>query len=200
MLLSAGEQTKFRRVLRDPRADSLRKQGIMKRVSALCKRVTTCPHCGALNGQVKKVTGAPSLKVVHELYRMRQADAVQEDFLKQFSAARSHNREVRRVARCYWAGGRGGRSNACSTARAARSLARAQLAQHLGKASEDLHPALVLELFRRIPTQDLDVMWMSEEQGRPEVRHSHRGAACALSPLTARRCSTCCSRTCWCRP
>ena len=36
-----------------------------------CKKVAICPWCGSLNGQVKKVPGAQSFKLIHDRYKTR---------------------------------------------------------------------------------------------------------------------------------
>lgn len=42
------------------------------------------------------------------------------------------------------------------------------LAQHIGKAQEDLSPMVVLELFKRISDEDAELLWMDPRVGRPE--------------------------------
>jgi len=43
--------------------DILAKQATLKKVIEACKKVHKCPHCGAANGVVKKVTGLSTLKI-----------------------------------------------------------------------------------------------------------------------------------------
>jgi hypothetical protein len=31
-----------------------------------CKKITLCPHCHAVNGQVKRVPGSTTFKIVHD--------------------------------------------------------------------------------------------------------------------------------------
>eukprot|EP00501_MAST-03F_sp_TOSAG23-6_P000891 GSMAST32.ASY1.ANO1.927.1 assembled CDS len=41
-------------------------------ITARCRRVTRCPHCGAINGPVKKIAGARGLRVIHEIFKFRE--------------------------------------------------------------------------------------------------------------------------------
>jgi DNA-directed RNA polymerase III subunit RPC1 len=49
----------FRKRLRSPRSDALTKTAQYKKVVEKCKKTNKCPHCGAHNGTVKKVTSDP---------------------------------------------------------------------------------------------------------------------------------------------
>jgi DNA-directed RNA polymerase III subunit RPC1 len=44
----------------------LTKKNLRKKIVDMCKKITTCPYCGALNGVVKK---CGLLKISHEKYR-----------------------------------------------------------------------------------------------------------------------------------
>lgn len=48
------------------------------------------------------------------------------------------------------------------------SMGSGELAPHLGKAQEDLNPLRVLDLFRRIPDEDCELLGLKPEFGRPE--------------------------------
>lgn len=52
------------RQVNNPALDYLKRKAIQKKVVLLSKKVSTCPHCGFLNGTVKKAVGAV-LKIVH---------------------------------------------------------------------------------------------------------------------------------------
>lgn len=47
-----------------------------KQVTEDCKKIGICPWCQALNGQVKKVPGAQSFKIVHDRYKTRGESTV----------------------------------------------------------------------------------------------------------------------------
>lgn len=47
----------------------VRKLRLRKRISDAAKKVAVCPWCAALNGQVKKVAGAQTLKVIHDRWK-----------------------------------------------------------------------------------------------------------------------------------
>ena len=61
-----------------PTADVLGKQNALKKVLDLCKKCSTCPHCDAHNGVVKKVTGLSTLKIVHDPFGSKNEGGVEE--------------------------------------------------------------------------------------------------------------------------
>ena len=75
VLLAPSERADYMKVLSNPLVDALKKARYRKMVSNHCKKNLTCAYCGALNGQVKKVPGAQSFKLLHDRYRKeRDAD------------------------------------------------------------------------------------------------------------------------------
>ena len=131
----ADQQTMLRRV-RSPRTDVLARAAAFKRVIDKCKKCRTCPHCEASNGTVKKVTGVPTLKIVHEKYKGRRM----EDEMDELTASLDNVL----------------RTNPDGIRSALRVVA------------EDLLPTRVLELFRKIPDLDCEVLWLDPIIGRPE--------------------------------
>ncbi|KAK2077195.1 hypothetical protein QBZ16_004829 [Prototheca wickerhamii] len=64
VLLPADERRAFLRRFRSLRTERVQRDAVFRRVLDRCKRVRQCPHCGADNGVVKKVSG--TLKIVHD--------------------------------------------------------------------------------------------------------------------------------------
>eukprot|EP01105_Mastigella_eilhardi_P025761 TRINITY_DN7112_c0_g1_i1.p1 TRINITY_DN7112_c0_g1~~TRINITY_DN7112_c0_g1_i1.p1 ORF type:complete len:1449 (-),score=402.34 TRINITY_DN7112_c0_g1_i1:65-4234(-) len=67
LLLDDQHRAPYLRRMRNPNIDSLTRGALLKKLMAQAKRnAGQCPHCGAINGTVKKV-GA--LKIVHDKYK-----------------------------------------------------------------------------------------------------------------------------------
>ncbi|KFM26649.1 DNA-directed RNA polymerase III subunit rpc1 [Auxenochlorella protothecoides] len=79
VLLPAGERSAFLRRFRSLRTERVQREAVFKRVLDRCKRTKLCPHCGAENGVVKKVTG--TLKIIHDPFTRNKgrADVIQDD-------------------------------------------------------------------------------------------------------------------------
>lgn len=54
--------------------DALAKAATFKKILDKCKKVKVCPFCQAYNGTVKKISGASTLKIIHERYKGKQAE------------------------------------------------------------------------------------------------------------------------------
>ena len=65
ILLPPKDRLKFTKAMLHPltQTDSVRRAGVFKKVVERCKKAKECPHCGALNGLVKRVG---CMRVVHE--------------------------------------------------------------------------------------------------------------------------------------
>jgi DNA-directed RNA polymerase III subunit RPC1 len=110
----------------------------MKKVVDKCKKQRDCPYCGASNGTVKKITGAPTLKIVHEMYKGKHNEDALEDLMDSMQIAMDSNKEL------------------------------AAVLTGTTTPFDDLLPTKVLELFKRIPDDDCEVMWLDPLIGRPE--------------------------------
>lgn len=64
---------------------------LAKQVNTACKKVLRCPHCGEINGVVKKV-GA--LKIIHEKYRAKKLSEERSFFESTFQTAVKDMREI----------------------------------------------------------------------------------------------------------
>ena len=135
VLLVPEQRRHFLARVRDPKADVLRLLALRKKIIGLCKKQAICPHCLEVNGVVKKVNGAHTLKIIHEKFRAKAANDLRQVFLAQFSNAIAVNKDIE------------------------SSLSRAQ---------HDLSPLVVQELFKNIPDEDCELLWMDDENGRPE--------------------------------
>lgn len=74
ILMSDSARQNFLKRMRNPRTDVLAKAASFKKALELCKKAKACPHCYAANGAVKKVTGLPTLKLVHERYKAKHQE------------------------------------------------------------------------------------------------------------------------------
>ena len=104
-----------------------------------CKKVKICPHCQAVNGTVKRVTGAPTLRLIHERFKKATDAEVYERVIRQN----------------------------CATAERANELVAKTLEQQ--QLTEDLLPTRVLQLFRQLSPADMVMLWMDPiAGGKPE--------------------------------
>ncbi|XP_050732253.1 DNA-directed RNA polymerase III subunit RPC1-like [Eriocheir sinensis] len=70
----------------------LQKKALYKRINELCKKVSLCPACGAINGVVKRL---PPLKIIHERFRgVKKGDPVLTNYFAQFDTALEYNKEL----------------------------------------------------------------------------------------------------------
>jgi DNA-directed RNA polymerase III subunit RPC1 len=141
VLLVDHERDKILRIMRNPHLDALAKSSIFSKVVELAKKCRSCPHCGATNGTVKKVTGAPTLKIVHEIFKSKSNVAQDEidTLLDQLETAMEYNRDIETI-----------------------------VTNPSHPPSQDLMPTRVLDLFRNIPDADCELLWMDAQLGRPE--------------------------------
>lgn len=127
--------------LRRPFLDNLRRTQICKRINEQCRKVKTCPYCGSVNGQIRKIG---VLKLAHDKFvaynKSSSAKKVPPEskvkFDQSFSQARRENPE---------------------------------LDKHLRKAMEDLNPLRVLNLFKMITPTDCELLGLDPAEGRPEM-------------------------------
>ena len=53
----------------DPRGDAVSRKAAFGKVLEQCKKVNTFLHCYALNSNVNRVMGLPTLNIVHKRYK-----------------------------------------------------------------------------------------------------------------------------------
>lgn len=141
ILLDGNQQRQYLKMLRMPNIDNLRRTGICKKINEQCKKARTCPHCGAINGVVKK-TGP--LKIIHDKWRAFNTSTAAKKvppeskilFDKSFTEAKKTNND---------------------------------LEKHVKKAMDDLNPLKVLNLFKQVLPSDCELLGMNPEKGRPEM-------------------------------
>jgi DNA-directed RNA polymerase III subunit RPC1 len=138
VLLDEAEREQYLARMRNPRTDVLAKSATLKKVIEKCKKSKQCPHCGAINGTVKKITGAPTLKIVHEKYKGRHAENELEDLLGKMELAIDNNKDL------------------------------ASTVHGSTLPFDDLLPTTVLEILKKIPDDDCEVLWVDPLIGRPE--------------------------------
>lgn len=106
-----------------------------------CRKVKTCPYCGCLNGQIRKIG---VLKLAHDKFSFYNKSTAAKKvppesklkFDKSFDEARRENPE---------------------------------LDKHIRKAMEDLNPLRVLNLFKNISATDCELLGLDPNEGRPEM-------------------------------
>lgn len=75
-------------------SDSLQKGAIFKKVIEKCKKAKQCPYCHASNGTVKKITGVPTLKIIHEKYKAKHMEDELDALMEQLQNAMKMNKDV----------------------------------------------------------------------------------------------------------
>lgn len=138
VLLTEADRQMYLKRMRNPRTDILGKSAIFKKVVDKCKKTRICPHCQALNGTVKKITGAPTLKIIHERFKGRYSDDELEMLENNLENAMRLNKDI------------------------------APIVQKSSPPYEDLLPTRVLDLFSRISDDDCEILWLDPLIGRPE--------------------------------
>lgn len=141
VLLEEPDRRQFLKELRRPFLDNLRRTQICKRINEQCRKIRTCPYCGSINGQIRKIG---VLKLAHDKFsffnKSTSAKKVPPEskvkFDNSFTAARRENPE---------------------------------LEKHLRKAMEDLNPLRVLNLFKMISPTDCELLGLDPAEGRPEM-------------------------------
>lgn len=121
---------------------------ILKEVWTKAKKVSTCPYCERANGTVKKTA---VLKIVHypadNKPPSKKKDEDDED-----DDLNDGDEDLFLVDPAFHD--------------AAKS--NPDLRKHIPKAADDLHPLKVLQLFEKIPAEDVQLLDMDPELGRPE--------------------------------
>eukprot|EP01079_Euglenida_sp_SAG-EU17-18_P001448 gene1448-435_t len=71
------------------------RQTVVKQVLKECAKVKACPHCGAVNGQVKKLGSPPQF--VHEVFKVKKQEGAKSQFLANLKEVISANPEIKQV-------------------------------------------------------------------------------------------------------
>ncbi|KAI8459810.1 DNA-directed RNA polymerase III subunit C1 [Phakopsora pachyrhizi] len=91
VLLSEEDRRLYLQRFRRPNLENLQRQHYAKQVNTACRKVLTCPYCGATNGTVKKV-GA--LRIIHEKFRAKKKADELASFRDSFLNAIKETREI----------------------------------------------------------------------------------------------------------
>ena len=142
VLLSEEQQEVHRQKLKECASDSRTTKEMFKELCDRCKRVSCCPHCGASNGQVKKLTGTKTLKIVHDIYKKGKRSNGKAPFPEDRKLFMDNFKE------------------------SARTRIK-DLEVNLNNAQDDLTPLRALRLFEAIRDLDLRLLHMSTGS-RPE--------------------------------
>lgn len=152
VMLDLNERTRYIRLLRNPRISmkSHIRGSLLREVWEKSRKVKRCPYCSSMNGTVKKVgvmriihypmgNKPPSKRKDEEEEEDDEDDEETEDRLARFDPM------LRNAMR-----------------------ASPDLKKHINKAADDLNPLRALDIFERIPSDDVQLLDMNPDIGRPE--------------------------------
>ena len=138
VLLDEPERRRQLSKMRHFPTDALGKAAIFRKLVETCKKCKYCPHCHQFNGTVKKITGAPALRIVHERYKDKTGRIVTDEYehlVGNLEVAAHANKDLDHILHGSSSSGGGGSSPTVPY--------------------EDLVPTRVLDLFTRIPDEGL---------------------------------------------
>jgi DNA-directed RNA polymerase III subunit RPC1 len=138
VMIAENDRETILKKMKHPRTDVLAKAATFKKTMDRCKKTKQCPYCHAINGTVKKITGAPTLKIIHDRYKGRHAQDEFDVLQDRLEHAMSKNKDIR------------------------------TLIEGSTPPVQDLLPDLVLELFKKITDDDCVLLWIDALIGRPE--------------------------------
>ena len=93
VLLPDNDRLAFLRKMRKTK-DALQKAAIFKKVIDKCKKSKFCPYCHVPNGTVKKITGVPTLKIIHEKYKNKNMEEELDSLMERLQNAMMINKDV----------------------------------------------------------------------------------------------------------
>lgn len=91
VLLNADIMIQYHRRLRNPNITYVMKKSIRTQIRDKAKKCSKCPHCGYVNGLVKK---SGMLKISHEKYRYKKHQALVQQKLNKLQNAVDFNSEI----------------------------------------------------------------------------------------------------------
>ncbi|KAF2485067.1 hypothetical protein BDY17DRAFT_246987 [Neohortaea acidophila] len=143
ILMPEKERRAALKAVRKPGLDTLRRNAICKKFVAECRKVKICPRCSSLNGPVRKVPNHP-LKMFHNKFAIYT-----------MSNAKSKVKPIPMLA--------------FEKSFKEASKHSADVDRHMRRAMDDMHPLRVLNIFRKIPSVDVELLGMDPHHGgRPE--------------------------------
>ncbi|KAL8946248.1 MAG: hypothetical protein Q9222_007332 [Ikaeria aurantiellina] len=144
VLLPEAERRKYLRSLRRPNLDNVQRSAILKKVNDECRKAKICYACGSINGQVKKGSPHP-LKLLHDRF---------STFNKSKAVKKQPPRAMVQFDKSF---------------DKAKETFPNEMKKHLHKAVDDLNPLRVLNLFKQIPSSDVELLGLNPAEGRPEM-------------------------------
>ena len=93
ILLPREEREAFLNRFRRSSLDSRQRTSANRAILASCKKQTTCRHCGAINGPVKKLG---PMRIVHEPFRAAKVAREKEEHLEKYRTAMADDKHVTR--------------------------------------------------------------------------------------------------------
>ncbi|RKP18443.1 beta and beta-prime subunits of DNA dependent RNA-polymerase [Rozella allomycis CSF55] len=118
--------------------DNIQRGAVWKGILDQCKKKSVCPYCEGPNGTVKKIERRLKVNVLRFIHDKYKNKKASEEKEIFHEQFETAGQDT------------------------------PELKNHLNKAMEDLNPLKVLELFKRIPDQDVFYLCMNSEIGRPE--------------------------------
>nr|POE56345.1 dna-directed rna polymerase iii subunit rpc1 [Quercus suber] len=143
VLLPEKERRQQLKALRGLAGDTLRKAVVIKKIAAECRKIKVCPHCSGLNGLVKKVPGNPT-KMFHNRFAI-------------YTSSNAKNKQ-----------------KPADMVKFEESLNEAkklnpEVERHVRRAADDLTPLRVLNILKKVPDTDVELVGMDPHRGgRPE--------------------------------
>ncbi|KAG8300593.1 DNA-directed RNA polymerase III subunit RPC1 [Homalodisca vitripennis] len=91
VLLNDKERMSYYAKVRNPNLTYLARKAIRKQIQDRAKKVSICPHCGDINGTIKK---CGLLKISHEKFRTRRPETVMAAKLAEYDEVVAYNAEL----------------------------------------------------------------------------------------------------------
>lgn len=96
VMLKDQDKVVYGRRLLNPNLSYLAKKSIASQILVKSKKHTKCPHCGAINGPIKKGPGL--MKILHEPFRGKKpTDPIISEALNELLDATARNRELAQI-------------------------------------------------------------------------------------------------------
>ena len=166
MLLAEPLKKSFRRKFMNPELSYLHKKSLRAMVHKKAKTCTKCPYCEALNGMVKK-SPAGILKIIHDKYRAKKpTDPLVKRVLRDFHEAKESNKELATMINS----GLVIEMSPLEVSSQILSCKRMVCLQFFKSTLTKINLGIiqVLNLFRRIPDEDIPLLGMNSKLTRPE--------------------------------
>ncbi len=140
-MLTEHQRRQYLKELRKPGIDNLRRTVIVKKINEQCRKAKNCPHCGSVQGTIRKLS---VMKLVHDKFSAYNKSTAQKKVAPESKLEFD-----------------------ASFAQAKKSIG--DLEKHARKAMDDLNPLKVLNLFKAISPTDCELLGLDPTEGRPEM-------------------------------